>query len=150
VPGASSRREDANDLGWILASASALIAGGLALALALRPLRRFLVLRHLRRPMWNETVDQRVSNLWQMMLVGLHDAGFRVAPGEQPLEFARRVGVEGMATAAAVLERARHGVRVDAADLEAMTAAADAVYKTARARAGMLARAAGAVRWPLA
>ena len=40
----------------------------------LRCYRRLLALRHLRRPFWPETVDQRVSNLWQLMLVGLRDA----------------------------------------------------------------------------
>ena len=136
-------------LGWLLASIAAVAAGALALHLGLRPLRRWLTLRHLRRPIWTETVDQRVSNLWQLVLVGLHDAGFRVAPGEQPHDLARRVGLEGMTICASVLERARHGVRVDGADLEAMTAAAESVYAAARARAGLLARAAGAVRWPL-
>ncbi|MFT3770293.1 MAG: hypothetical protein QM820_33110 [Minicystis sp.] len=42
-----------------------------------RPVRRVLVLRHLARPFWAETVDQRVSNLWQWMLVGLRDAGYQ-------------------------------------------------------------------------
>lgn len=132
------------------------LAWGLALALSFtvvqqvtRPLRRLLVLRHLERPIWPETVDQRVSNLWQMMLVGLRDAGFQTAPGEQPQELARRIGIEGMKTCATVLERARHGVRVDGADLEAMESAARAVYHAARGKIGVAARAASWLRWPL-
>lgn len=130
---------------WLLTFA--LCASGVQLAS--RPLRRLLALRHLRRPFWPETVDQRVSNLWQLMLVGLRDAGFRAAPGEQPQELARRIDLEGMSTCAMVLERARHGVRVDAADLKAMEQAAASVYQAARQRAGLPARAAAMLRWPL-
>jgi len=143
VPGEPSSGVD--PFGWLITFAlSASIV-----QLGSRPLRRLLALRHLRRPFWAETVDQRVSNLWQLMLVGLRDAGFRAAPGEQPQELARRVGIEGMGTCATVLERARHGVRVDAADLAEMERAASAVYEAARHRAGWPARAAASLRWPL-
>ncbi|MEO7328843.1 MAG: hypothetical protein ABI193_09715 [Minicystis sp.] len=117
--------------------------------LSSRPLRRLLALRHLSRPFWPETVDQRVSNLWQLMLVGLRDAGFHAGPGEQPQALARRIDLEGMQTCATVLERARHGVRVDAADLTEMERAAASVYQSARARAGLPARVAASMRWPL-
>lgn len=130
---------------WLLTLALTAVA----VRMALRPLRRWLVIRHLARPLWTETVDQRVSNLWQLVLVGLRDAGFRPAPGEQPQELARRIGIEGMKTCAGVLERARHGVRVDREDLEAMSEAAQRVYAAARTRAGGAARVAGWVRWPL-
>src|SRR5262249_30142568 len=67
-----------------------LVAAGLlfqVVNLALRPLRRWIVLRHLRRPFWDETVDQRASNSWQLALVGLRDAGWRATSGEAPREF---------------------------------------------------------------
>jgi hypothetical protein len=38
-----------------------------------------------RRQRW--PADQRVSNLWQLALVGLRDAGFRPVLGEQPEEW---------------------------------------------------------------
>ncbi|APR79241.1 Hypothetical protein A7982_04588 [Minicystis rosea] len=142
---APSPHDETNPFGWLLS----LSLASLVVHVGQRPLRRMLFLRHLRSPLWPETVDQRVSNLWQWMLVGLRDAGFHVVPGEQPQELARRVGLEGMKTCATVLERARHGVRVDAADLEAMTQAAGSVYDHARARAGWLARAISWLRWPL-
>jgi hypothetical protein len=126
------------------------IAGLLLAGLAVRPLRRLVTLRHLRRSIWSEPVDQRVSNLWQLALVGLRDLGIRTAPGEQPQELARRAGLDGMGTCAIVLERVRHGVRVTAGDLEAMERAAQVVYEGARRRAGTLGRAAGWWRWPLA
>ena len=144
-PIAPAPPEESLPLGWLLSASLSL----LVVNVAQRPLRRMLFLRHLRRPLWPETVDQRVSNLWQWMLVGLRDAGFHVIPGEQPQELARRVGIEGMKACATVLERARHGVRVDAADLEAMIKAAGSVYDSARARAGWMARAVSWLRWPL-
>ena len=118
--------------------------------LTLRPLRRAIALRHLRQPYWPETLEQRVSNLWQLALVGLRDAGFRARAGEQPEELARRVRVDGVDACASVLERARHGLGVADGDLAAMAEAADLAYRAARTRLSMLARAAAAVRWPLA
>lgn len=130
-------------------SGLALCMGGVALHLAMRALRRQLTLRHLARPFWRETLDQRVSNHWQRMLIGLRDAGIHPKADEQPQALAKRVGIEGMATCATILERVRHGVRVDADDLTAMDAASAAVYHAARHKAGATARAAALVRAPL-
>ena len=127
-----------------------LCAGGLGLHILVRAARRQLTLAHLARPFWNETVDQRVSNHWQRILIGLRDAGIHVASDEQPQALARRVGIEGIGTCATILERVRHGVRVDDADLEVMGCAAGAVYRAARERAGVTGRAASWLRWPLA
>jgi hypothetical protein len=122
---------------------------GIVLELALRPLRRLVTLRHLRSGLWTESVDQRVSNLWHLVLVGLRDAGWRAARGEEPQALARRIALPGIASCALVLERARHGVRVDAEDLETMGRDAGAVYGEARRRAGGLGRIAAWLRWPL-
>ena len=130
-------------------SALALCLSGIALHLALRAVRRQLTLRHLARPFWRETLDQRVSNQWQRMLIGLRDAGIHPKGDEQPQALAKRVGIEGMSTCATILERVRHGVRIDADDLAAMDAAAAAVYHAARTKAGAVARAAAMVRSPL-
>ncbi len=120
------------------------------LVLALRPLRRLVTLRHLRRPFWDETVDQRVSNSWQLALVGLRDAGWRAADSEAPREFAQRVGIGELEQCATILERARHGIGIDATDLSDMATAAEATYRAARKKLGPLARATATVRWPLA
>jgi len=117
--------------------------------LALRPLRRLFTLRHLRRPFWDETIDQRVSNSWQLALVGLRDAGWRSTSNEAPREFARRVGVDGLERCATILERAQHGIAIDAGDLSEMTASADAAYRTARQSLGPVARTVAWIRWPL-
>ena len=129
-----------------------LVAAGLmfqVVNLALRPLRRWIVLRHHRRPFWDETVDQRASNSWQLALVGLRDAGWRATSGEAPREFARRTGVEGLERCATILERVRHGIRLDAGDLEEMRALADTAYASARTSVGPFARAMSWLRWPL-
>ena len=137
----------------VLHWAAVLVAAALLFqlaALALRPLRRFVTLRHLRRPFWDETVDQRVSNSWQLALVGLRDAGWRTSAAEPPGELARRVNIDGVERCATILERARHGIGIDRDDLAEMTSAADLAYRTARARLGRIARVVAWIRWPLA
>jgi hypothetical protein len=66
------------------------------------------------------------------------------------LAFADRVGIEGMATCATILERVRHGVGLEAGDLEAMRSAASTAFAAARRRAGALGRALSIARGPLA
>jgi hypothetical protein len=131
----------------------ALIAVALFLAklfaLALRPLRRLVTLRHLRRPFWEETVDQRVSNSWQLALVGLRDAGWRANSTESPRELAKRCNIDGIETCATILERTRHGVGLDKDDVAEMTASADTAYRSARSRLGRVARMFTWLRWPL-
>jgi hypothetical protein len=136
---------DAEPLPWLLA----LALSGLLVQLALRPLRRLVTLHHLRDSLWSEPVDQRVSNLWQLALVGMRDAGWHAAPGEQPLALARRADLPGAETCALVLERTRHGARLEATDLRVMTHAAQTVYRAARERIGWVARALSWLRWPL-
>jgi hypothetical protein len=126
-----------------------LVTCGLVVQLVLRPLRRLVTLRHLRASLWPEPVDQQVSNRWHLALVGLRDAGWVVAPGEQPQELARRVAMPDLETCATVLERTRHGARIDTGDMESMTRSALAVYRSARRSAGRLARLFSWLRWPL-
>lgn len=116
---------------------------------AWRSLRRALTLRHFERPFWPETVPQQISNQWQRALIGLRDAGILPKPNEQPHAFAKRVGIDAMTECATILERVRHGVRVEEGDLETMSKASRDVYRTSRARAGLAGRLAGSVRWPL-
>lgn len=134
---------------WLLTFVTAALVFQMV-SMSLRPLRRALTLRHLRNPFWDETIDQRVSNAWQLALVGLRDAGYRFGSDESPREFAARVGVAELETCATILERARYGIAIDDGDLSTMTATADRVYHSARAKAGAFARASSWVRWPLA
>ena len=135
-------------LAWLSALLGIALASQL-LVLLVRPLRRLVTLRHLRRPLWAETVDQRVSNAWQLALVGLRDAGLRNTRLETPNELARRVQVDGLDRCATILDRTRHGIGIDATDLDDMVASADTAYRTARRRVGRLARTIGWLRWPL-
>ncbi|HET9987709.1 MAG TPA: hypothetical protein VFQ65_04300, partial [Kofleriaceae bacterium] len=118
-------------------------------ALVLRPVRRAIALRHFAQPFWDETVAQRVSNAWQLALVGLRDAGWRTSAHESPAAFARRVNVDGIERCATILERARHGIGIDRDDLADMTASAGTAYRAARAKATPAARAVSWMRWPL-
>jgi hypothetical protein len=147
-PRTSSPAPSASILPWLVALATAALLFQVV-ALALRPVRRLITLRHLRRPFWDETVDQRVSNAWQLALVGLHDAGWRPGALEAPHALARRVGVVELERCATILERARHGLGIDAEDLEAMRGSADAAYHAARRELGTFARVVGWIRWPL-
>lgn len=136
----------------ILAWVFVVLASGLAfqvLALGLRPVRRLLTLRHLRAPFWSETVDQRISNYWHLVLVGLRDAGWRTTSGEAPRELAKRLDIDGVERAASILERARHGVSIDATDLAEMGEASEQAYRASRARTSAFARLIGWFRRPL-
>jgi hypothetical protein len=135
-------------LRWLVLVTGGALAGQLLL-LALRPIRRAVTLRHFRRPYWDETVDQRVSNSWQLALVGLRDAGWRAGEAEQPQELARRVDLPELERCATILERARYGVGLADDDLDGMRDAADAVYRDARRQVGPLARVLSWLRWPL-
>ena len=136
-------------LRWVAILLGTLLLGQL-IALVLRPVRRAIALRHLERPFWNETVDQRVSNAWQLVLVGLRDAGYRTTTTESPTAFAKRVNIDGLERCATILERARHGVGIDRDDLADMTTNATTVYRAARARASRATRSLSWMRWPLA
>jgi hypothetical protein len=133
---------------WLIALVSGALIFQLVL-LGLRPLRRLMILRHLHTPFWAETVDQRVSNAWQLALIGLRDAGWRPDSSEAPRELAARVGVDGVERCAVVLERARHGLGVDADDLSEIQTSAMAAYRSARGKLGRIARAVTWLRWPL-
>jgi hypothetical protein len=135
-------------LHWIAVMLAAALLFQLT-SFGLRPLRRWITLRHLRRPFWDETIDQRVSNSWQLALVGLRDAGWRSTSAEAPREFARRVGALGLERCATILERARHGVAIDAGDLSDMATSADTAYRSARGSLGRVSRAMAWARWPL-
>lgn len=117
--------------------------------LGTRLVRRQVTLRHLAQPFWKETIDQRISNHWQRMLIGLRDAGIQLRATEQPGTFAKRVAIKGMDECATILERVRHGVRVEDEDLASMHRATDEIYGAARKKAGIAGRVAGAFRWPL-
>ena len=117
--------------------------------LVLRPLRRLILLRHLRDPWWPETIDQRISNAWHLALIGLSDAGWRPSSTEAPRELAARTSIAGVERCAVILERARHGLGLDTGDLSEMRTSAISAYASARAQLAPLTRALSWLRWPL-
>jgi hypothetical protein len=148
-----ARRPDDDRGSHVLRYLALAVAGALGaqlLALLFRPIRRAFTLRHLRAPFWDETIDQRISNSWQLALIGLRDAGWRYDTGESPREFAQRVGVADLERCATILERARYGVGIADTDLTDMASSADAVYRDARGSVGPVARALAWLRRPLA
>ena len=126
-----------------------LLAGVFLVPMGTRFVRRRVTLRHLARPFWKEAVDQRISNHWQRMLIGLRDAGIQMRSTEQPGAFAKRIAIHGMEECATILERVRHGVRVEDEDLATMHKATDEIYGAARKKAGVAGRIASNFRWPL-
>ena len=146
LPVVTKRSVPSTPMGAPWRAALVLTGAAIGIHLFLRAVRRKLTLRHLARPFWTETLDQRISNHWERALIGLRDAGIHTTDDEQPHAFAQRVGIDGLDICATILERVRHGVRVDASDLDTMDASASAVYRAARQRAGAAARAISWVR----
>ncbi len=96
-----------------------------------RPLRRLLLLRHLREPLWEVSPTTRVEQGWRLVEIALGDVGVHPRPGEDAAALARRarpvlealspVEVHGLEDAAAVADRVRFGLGVQPGDVETMT-----------------------------
>jgi hypothetical protein len=65
----------------------------------------------LARPFWAETLDQRISNHWERMLIGLRDAGIQATNDEQPEALAKRVAHRRQARARPRRRLAEGGLR---------------------------------------
>jgi hypothetical protein len=98
--------------------------------LAYRPVKRLLVVKHLREPFWATPPTQRIEHGWRLVEIALGDAGVHPIPGEDAAGLARRaapvlaklspVEVHGMEDAAAVADRVRFGLGVSAGDVDVM------------------------------
>lgn len=114
----------------------------LALLTFWRPVRRILIVRHLRKPLWELPPTQQVDNLWRLVEIALADAGVEVVPGEPAVQLAERAGqalqrlanghvqVPGLTTAAAVRDRVTYGLGVGEGDLVLMADVADDAFET--------------------
>jgi hypothetical protein len=95
-----------------------------------RPVRRLVLLRHLRDPLWPVSPTQRIENGWRLVEIALGDAGVVARPGEDAASLARRarpvlealspVEVHGLEDAAAVADRVRFGLGVQPGDVDTM------------------------------
>ena len=107
-----------------------LVLAALAWLVGYRPVRRLLLLRHLRDPLWKVSPTTRVEQGWRMVEIALGDVGIEPLPGEDASGLARRalpvlqqysaVEVHGMAEAAAAADRVRFGLGVTPADVDTM------------------------------
>lgn len=83
-----------------------------------RPLRRLILLRHLRRPLFPVSPTQRALNLWRYVLIALGDARAMPRRGEslealiERIERERKRPVEGLREAADLHQRIRFGLGI--------------------------------------
>lgn len=107
-----------------------LLMVGLLLLATWRPIRRALVLRHLREPFWDMTPTRRVEQAWRAVEIALGDIGIHAQSGEDAMGLARRarpaleklspVEVHGLEDAAAIADRVRFGLGVQPDDVATM------------------------------
>lgn len=96
--------------------------------LAYRPLKRLLVVKHLKDPFWAVSSTTRVDHGWKLVEIALGDAGVHPRPGEDAAGLARRaapvlaalspVEVHGFDDVAEVADRVRFGLGVSPGDVE--------------------------------
>jgi hypothetical protein len=92
--------------------------------------KRLILLRHLRHPLWEVTATTRIENGWRLVEIALGDAGMFPIPGEDASGLARRaaptlqklspVEVHGLPEAAEAMDRVRFGLGITPHDLEVM------------------------------
>jgi hypothetical protein len=95
--------------------------------LAYRPVKRLIVLRHLREPLWDVAPTTRIEQCWRLVEIALGDAGVEARAGEDAAHLARRaaptlaalspVPVHGLEDAAEVADRVRFGLGVGPDDV---------------------------------
>lgn len=104
------------------------------------PLRRLLVVRHLRDPFWKLPATTRIEHGWRLAEIALGDAGVVPRPGEDARGLAHRaepvlrklspVHVHGLEDAAEVADRVRFGLGVGPEDVAVMERFSAWVYDT--------------------
>lgn len=108
-----------------------------------RPVRRLVLLRHLRKPFFGLTPTQRANNLWRYVLIALGDVKDPPRTGESLDELASRITSvrtqngqalpEGLAETCEIYQRIRFGLGIPAGSLEALRAYAERAFVAVRA-----------------
>jgi hypothetical protein len=116
--------------GAVCISLTTILLAILGLLIGYRPIKRLLVVRHLKEPFWAVSPTRRVDQGWRLVEIALGDAGVHPRPGEDAAGLARRaapvlatlspVEVHGLEDAAEVADRVRFGLGVGADDLDVM------------------------------
>jgi hypothetical protein len=104
------------------------------------PLRRLLLVRHLRDPFWRLPPTTRIEHGWRLAEIALADAGVTPREGEDARGLARRaapalrklspVEVHGLEEVAEIADRVRFGLGVGPDDVAVMERFAGWVYDT--------------------
>jgi hypothetical protein len=104
------------------------------------PLRRTMLLQHLRRPLWPTPPTTRVRLAWRMVEVALADLGVRRRPGDSATLLARRaaaqlpavVNLEPLHQAANLTDHVLFGLGIQPDEPEQAVRAADMAYMAIR------------------
>lgn len=112
----------------------------LPLFLLHRPLRRLLLLRHLRKPFWRLSPTERARNLWRYVRIGLDDGKLGPRPGEPLEDLVHRVETtrekqslpptEGLRDVVDLTGRIQFGLGIPEGALETLEARALTTYKS--------------------
>lgn len=99
------------------------------------PLRRQVLLQHLRNPMWPVPPSRRAHLHWRLAEIALGDAGIHRQPGETALDVARRglaahpeLNLEALETAARIADRVAYGYALEPSDPDMIGRAAEMTY----------------------
>lgn len=118
------------------------------------PLRRVLLVRHLRSPFWPVPPTNRVGFSWRMVEIALADAGIARKPGESPVGLVKRAEKElprtfhePLAEAAAAAEQVMYGYGLDPGAAERVARHADMAYTSVWERMSEGRKAAAMYRW---
>ncbi len=113
--------------GTICSVLTVALLGLIGALLAYRPVKRLIVLRHLRDPLTDVAPSARIDQCWRLVEIALGDAGVHARAGEDAASLARRaapilkelspVEVHGLEDVAEVADRVRFGLGVGPDDV---------------------------------
>ncbi|MFT7519076.1 MAG: hypothetical protein ACI9MC_001216 [Kiritimatiellia bacterium] len=115
-----------------------LVLALMGLFIFLPPLRRALLLRHLRKPLWPVPPTRQVLQAWRVIEIALSDIGVKRMPGDSAIAMARRavealppdVDHTSLLRCAEVTDRVLFGLGVGPDDPEQARRAAEMTYQT--------------------
>lgn len=120
----------------------------LGLLIFWRPVKRLLLVRHCRDPLWSTSPTGRIEQGWRLVEIALADAGVRARPGEPAVSLLRRARpvldevasghreIHGLAEAAEIRDRVAYGLGVGAEDVALMERVSHWAYDTVWDRLG--------------
>ena len=101
------------------------------------PLRRMLLLQHLRRPFWPISPTRRIAQHWRLAEIALGDGGVPRQPGDDADTLVRRartqvafVDADALARCAEIADRVAYGVAIRPEDVMYARRTAEMTYQT--------------------